>query len=80
MNCIEWIDKAKFKIKTLPTGNVFVLKDLFLGTDWKSLKVGDRLSLGRNFKNEVLDKRIENVVYIGKADNNSAKYKKIEEN
>ena len=80
MDYSVWMNNAKSKIEALPTGQIFVLKDLFCGTDWKTLKVGDRLSLGRNFKNAVLDKELLNVTYLGKADNNSAKYQKTEEN
>lgn len=75
-----WMDKAKSKIETLSNGQIFVLKDLFCGTDWETLKVGDRLSLGKHFKNAVLEKELLNVTYLGKADNNSAKYQKTEEN
>jgi hypothetical protein len=75
-----WMDNAKSKIETLSNGQIFVLKDLFCGTDWEALKVGDRLSLGKYFKNAVLEKEFLNVTYLGKADNNSAKYQKTEEN
>lgn len=75
-----WINKAKSKIETLSNGQIFVLKDLFCGTDWDVLEVGDRLSLGKHFKNAVLEKEFKNVSYLGKADNNSAQYQKMEEN
>ena len=75
-----WMDRAKSKIETLSNGQTFVLKDLFYGTDWATLKVGDRLSLGKHFKNAVLEKDFSNIAYLGKADNNSAQYQKTEEN
>lgn len=40
------------------------------------MKVGERLNFGRTFKAEVLAGNIPFVSYIGKAQNNSAKYKK----
>ena len=80
MDFDQWIDNAITKIKTLSYGEIFLLKDLFSGTDWQNLKVGERLFLGKFFKNKVLDKKLEGVTYIGKADNNSAKYQKIKEN
>ena len=75
-----WMNNAKSKIGTLSNGQIFVLRALFCGTDWETLKVGDRLSLGKHFKNAVLEKEFLNVTYLGKADNNSAKYQKTEEN
>ena len=41
-----------------------------------NMKVGERLNFGRTFKAEVLAGNIPFVSYIGKAQNNSAKYKK----
>ena len=40
---------------------------------------GDRLNFGRYFKNKVLNGKIPNVSYIGKAENNSALYQKEKE-
>ena len=71
-----WMGKAIVKINTLETGVVFHLKDLFDGVEWNELPVGDRLGLGRYFKNEVLENSIPHVRYIGKAQNNSAQYRK----
>ena len=79
MNYNLWMDNAKIQIKKLSNGQIFVLKDLFYGTDWETLKVGDHLLFGKHFKNAVLEKEVLNVAYLGKADNNSAKYQKIEE-
>lgn len=64
------------KIDSLDEGNEFFLKDLFNGIEWNEFQTGERLSLGRRFKNSVLTKKIANVIYIGKASNNSALYKK----
>ena len=79
MNYTLWMDNAKSKIEALPNGQTFVLRDLFCGTDWEALKVGDRLSFGKHFKNAVLEKGITNVTYLGRADNNSAQYQKTKE-
>ena len=54
----------------------FLLKDLFDGVEWNSLSKGERLNFGRLFKDEVLEGRVPNVQYIGKAQNNSARYRK----
>ena len=77
MNYNLWLNKAKTKIESLPKGTVFVLKNLFFGSDWEKLQVGERLTLGKLFKNAVLDLEIENVAFVGKAENNSAQYKII---
>lgn len=74
MDYNEWIDRAEKQISTLKMGSTFVLKDLFKGTEWEGIARGDRLGLGRAFKNFVLDNRIKGVEYIGKAENNSAMY------
>ena len=77
MDYSNWIKRANDACDLLDKNSEFFLKDLFKGTEWKSLSVGERLSLGRCFKNEVLEKRIPNITYIGKAKNNSAMYQKI---
>ena len=71
------INQCKESIILLPKGYVFLLKDLFIGTYWKNLERGVRLELGRRFKLCVNRKEISNIIYIGKADNNSAQYKKL---
>ena len=78
MDIEKWKQKATDAIKTVPVSRVFVLKDLFDGIEWSALPRGEKLSFGRFFKNEVIDGRIAGVAYIGKANNNSAQYKRIE--
>ena len=77
MNYDILINRAISKTGALQLNTTFLLKDLFEGTEWNELDKGGRLGLGRRFKNDVLDGIIPNVVYIGKAQNNSAIYKKI---
>ena len=72
----EWINKAISKTGALSNSAEFCLKDLFDGIEWNGLSKGDRLSFGRFFKNEVIEGNIPNITYIGKAQNNAAKYKK----
>lgn len=76
MDNAMWMDCAISKTNKLKNGVEFILKDLFDGVQWNKLSVGERLCFGRYFKNEVIEGKIPNVVYIGKAQNNSAKYKK----
>lgn len=76
MNYEEFLEIVTNKIEVLEVETEFFLKDLFDGTDWKNFKRGEKLSLGRYFKNQVVTEKITNVTYIGKAQNNSAIYKK----
>ena len=77
MDNLVWIEKAKSRTKELEVNTEFTLKDLFDGVGWQSLKVGERLCFGKFFKTEVTEGHINNIVYTGKAQNNSAKYKKV---
>lgn len=73
----SWMTNAIYKIGSLPAGTEFFLKDLFDGVEWQKMPKGDRLSFGKDFKKEVLGGLVPNTSYIGKADNNSAKYIKL---
>lgn len=76
MNQRILLNRAISKSGGVVPGTEFLLKDLFDGVDWSNMKVGERLNFGRTFKAEVLAGNIPFVSYIGKAQNNSAKYKK----
>lgn len=71
----ELLRKAEKQINRLQVNDIFRLKDLFRGTEWNNLERGDKLGFGKYFKNAVENGMIPNVVYIGKADNNSSQYK-----
>lgn len=76
MDYSKLLEQANMSILDIPAGQVFFAKDLFPGTEWNQLQTGERLSFGRRFKNAVMDGRFPGVVYVGKADNNSAQYQK----
>ena len=57
----------------------FKVCDLFPDVKWNTLSRGDKLRFGKLFANAVKDKKIKGVRRIGKAENNSALYEKIEE-
>ena len=80
MDLLEWFNKAIRTTDSLNNGFVFCVKDLFEGVEWTSLAKGDRLKFGKYFKNEVIEGHVPNVVFMGKSDNNSAKYRKEIEN
>lgn len=74
MDYLKVLKEKESRIFKLESGTVFLLKDLFEGVQWNSFSIGDRLNLGRTFKNLVENKKVPNVMYLGKAENNSAKY------
>lgn len=72
-----WFQKALEGIDRTAENTVFLVKELFQGTDWNGLATGDKLKFGSYFKNKVSTGNVPNVRYIGKAQNNSAQYMKI---
>lgn len=76
MDYEKWLNLAISKTGALPQGTVFVLKDLFVGTEWNTLSNGERRELGRQFKIKVNHGLVPNVKFIGKAQNNSSQYEK----
>lgn len=76
MDYIELLSKANEHITTIQSNEVFFVKDLFHGTAWNELERGEKLGFGRYFKKAVINGFVQNVEYIGKANNNSAQYKK----
>jgi hypothetical protein len=71
-----WINRAISKTGALPYGTVFLLKDLFDGVEWNRLSSGDKRDFGRQFKYHVKRGLVPNVVFVGKAQNNSSIYRK----
>lgn len=72
-----WVNRAISKTGSLTPNTIFLLKDLFTGVEWDELSSGDKRDFGRQFKNLVNRGAVPNVVFIGKAQNNSSKYKKV---
>lgn len=78
MDMNMWLEKAATAIDALPPSKTFELRSLFQGCEWEGLSKGDRITFGKFFKAEVLDGRVENVVFLDRAKNNHSKYKKTE--
>ena len=76
MNYEMWIHMAISKTGNLKAGTRFVLKDLFDGIKWSELENGEKRELGRQFKIQVNHGMVPNVVFYGKAQNNSSVYRK----
>lgn len=79
MDYNELLEKARTHIVNISVGQAFFVKDLFCGTEWNELEHGEKLWFGKHFKKAVQDKTVSGVQFIGKADNNSAQYMKIQE-
>lgn len=70
------LEEAREYIENVPSGSIFVVKELFNGTRWNELARGDKVHFGKYFKNAVTDNRLPEVEFIGRARNNSAQYRK----
>ncbi len=79
MDYSELFKRANLHISDISDGQIFLAKDLFPGIEWNQLQTGEKLSFGKQFKNAVLDGKFPSVMYIGKAENNSAQYQKKRE-
>lgn len=78
MDYERWLNEAIAATGALHQNMTFLLKDLFDGVRWRTLQPGERRELGRQFKIKVVRNLVPNVKYLGKADNNSARYIKVE--
>ena len=70
------LDELHQTVDDIPDGTSFCAKDLLKGAEWKELPVGDRIRFGKYFKRKVENEEFPDVRYQGKANNNSALYKK----
>ena len=70
------LDELHQTVDGIPDGTSFCAKDLLKGAEWKELPVGDRIRFGKYFKRKVESGEFPDVQYQGKADNNTAFYKK----
>lgn len=76
MNINELLEKAKINTRYLQKKKQFVLKELFEGYEWESITKGDRIMLGKIFKNQVLEGKIKDVRFVERKKNNHSKYEK----
>lgn len=72
-----WINRAIMRVGELEVGKNFVLKDLFLGTEWNELAKGEKSTFGRQFKMVVKNDKIPNISIIESQKGTSTTYKKI---
>lgn len=74
-----WLEKAQKAILELKISDKFEVRSLFQGCEWELLPKGDRIAFGKFFKSEVLEGRVDGVQFLERANDNHAKYQKIEE-
>ncbi len=49
MDSDQMLDKARKAIAKLPINETFVVKNLFIGTEWNDLSANDQRAFGRFF-------------------------------
>jgi len=72
----ELLIKAEKETEFLTDGEIFLVKDLFKGYEWKRIPVKDRLLLGTLFLYFINTKN-SNIVAFEKTSSKQQKYKKM---
>ncbi len=72
----QLLDEAIKETENLNNGEVFLVRDLFLGYLWKRIPHGERLLLGTLFLNYI-NKTQGNIQKIEKTSSNQQRYKKV---
>lgn len=70
----DLLEKAINEIKFLKKGEIFLVRDLFKGYEWKRIPRNDRLLLGTLFLNHI-NRTEEGVMAIEKTSSNQQQYK-----
>lgn len=76
VNTLSLLEQAKREVKNLNNDNSFLLKDLFLGVQWKELSKNTRIQLGRLFL-EYAKNNTNILEILDKTNSNQQLYKKI---
>ena len=71
------LDEAIKETRNLNAGEIFLVRDLFMGYFWNRIPHSDRLLLGTLFLNYV-NKTTGNIQKIEKTSSNQQRYKKVE--
>lgn len=53
MDSDQMLDKARKAIAKLPINETFVVKNLFIGTEWNNLSANDQRVFGRFFQENI---------------------------
>jgi len=75
----DLLEKAIYEIKFLKKGEIFLVRDLFKGYEWKRIPRNDRLLLGTLFLNHI-NRAEDGVMAIEKTSSNQQQYKIINNN
>lgn len=76
INTLSLLEQAKREVKNINNENSFLLKDLFLGVQWKILSKNTRIQLGRLFL-EYAKNNTDLLEILDKTNSNQQLYKKI---
>lgn len=71
----DLLQEAKEHLEQLRSGEVFIVKDLFLGYRWNRFPRNERLLLGTLFLNYIKTEQTERIVTDGKNGSNQQKYR-----
>ena len=59
MDSDQMLDKARKAIAKLPINETFVVKNLFIGTEWNDLSANDQRAFGRFFSRKYKEGKIK---------------------
>jgi len=79
MDSDQMLDKARKAIAKLPINETFVVKNLFIGTEWNDLSANDQRAFGRLFSRKYKEGKIKGIVKVENNKAHHAQYKKINE-
>lgn len=71
-------DYAEKEVKKLLPGEIFIVRDLFLGYEWNRIGKGNRTKLGGIFFRNVKEKESSNIEILDKTPQNQQRYRKKE--
>ena len=71
------LSMAIISLDNIKSGEIFLVKELFLGYEWKRLSWGERTNLGLLFIDQVRNDPSLNVTILPKTASNHLKYKKM---
>ncbi len=68
---------AKFNMKDLKSGEIFIVKELFKGYEWNRISKRNRTKLGSMIYEHVNSKACSDISPLGKTPQNQQKYEKL---
>ncbi len=75
MDYKKWMRKGLETLKRMESDQIFELKDLFTGSEWKQLTRGEKINFGKYFSNAVSEREVSGIIKIEKGKDNHNRYK-----